>query len=293
MKRLVCLIIASILLFSFVLIAPVSATTELALPSHVTPMKFDEDSASATDALIRPLGKPVKPTPDPTAGKWALVIGIADYSGRANDLWNPDDDAKEMYSELVNQQGYPAANVKLITNKAATASAILSAIDWLVANEKAGNEVVFFYSGHGFRVADEDDWDSDLESDGFDEGIVSYDLIGLPDGLLKQRFANIESTRFALLFGSCHSGGMFDDENVDLGMDGRVIATACKADQYGWDYLTLGNTLWGYYFVDTGLLDNKATSLEAAHLFAYQYVVTAQPDSQPQLYDGVDGFFNL
>jgi len=275
------------------MIAPVSATSELAMPDGVTPMKYDiTDAASSADGLVRPLGKPIKPGPDPAAGKWAVVIGIADYSGRSNDLWNPDDDAKEMYSELVDQQGYPAGNVKLITNKAATASAILAAIDWLVLNEKAGNEVVFFYSGHGCRAGDSEDWDADKESDGFDEGIVSYDLYGLPDGMLKQRFASIESTRFALLFGSCHSGGMFDDDD-DLQQSGRVIASACKADQYGWDYLTLGNTLWGYYFVDTGLLDNMAASVEAAHAFAYRYVVAQQSDSQPQLSDGVSGEFTL
>jgi hypothetical protein len=293
LKRAICLIVASILIFSIVLITPVSVSSEMAIPSQLTPMKYSADTPSIPDGLAKPLGKPVPPTPVPSAGKWAVIIGIADYSGRSNDLWNPDDDAKEMYSELVNQRGYPAGNVKLITNKAATASAILSAIDWLVANEKAGNEVVFFYSGHGFRAADSEVWDSDAESDGYDEGIVSYDLYGLPDGQLKQKFASIESTRFALLFGSCHSGGMFDDENVDLGMDGRVIASACKADQYGWDYLSLGNTLWGYYFVDTGLLDNNANSVESAHAFAYPFVVAAQKDSQPQLYDGIDGDFLL
>jgi hypothetical protein len=293
LKRSACLVIASILLFSFIMIAPVSAISELALPSPVTPMKYDDaDVESPADSLAKPLEKPVKPGPDPTAGKWAVVIGIADYYGRTNDLWNPDEDAKEMYSELVNQRGYPAANVKLMTNRAATASAILSAISWLVTNEKAGNEVVFFFSGHGFRAADSEDWDSDEESDGYDEGIVSYDLYGLPDGYLKEKFAGVESTRFALLFGSCHSGGMFDDGD-DLQQTGRIIASACKADQYGWDYLTLGNTLWGYHFVDSGLLDNNANSIETAHAYAYPLVVAMQKDSQPQLYDGVSGDFTL
>ncbi len=292
MKRLACLIIASILLFSFVLIAPVSVASQTALPDHLSPMKYVSDTSSVPDSLAKPMGKPVKPVPDPTAGKWAAVIGIADYKGGSSDLWNPDDDAKEMYSELVNQQGYPAGNVKLLTNKAATASAIIAAIDWLVQNEMAGNEVVFFYSGHGFRAADSDGWDGDSESDGFDEGIVSYDLYGLPDGLLKQKFTSIDSTRFALLFGSCHSGGMFDDD-YDLQQSGRIIVSACKADQYGWDYSNLGNTLWGFYFVDSGLLQGHAASIEAAQAYAYPFVVAEQPDSEPQISDGISGEFYL
>jgi hypothetical protein len=197
-----------------------------------------------------------------------------------------------MYTELTRQRGYRKANVKLITSKGATASAIASAIDWLVTNEKAGDEVVFFYSGHGYRASDSEGWDTDVESDGNDEMIVTTDFYGLPDGWFKAKFAAIQSTKFALLFGSCHSGGMFDD-NDDLQGAGRVIASACKADQYGWDYLQLGNTLWGYYFVDQGLLDNRAGSVEAAHAHAYPYVVAQQPDSQPQLYDNYAGDFAI
>jgi len=292
LKKAICLIVVSMMLFSFILIVPGSLSTELAVVDHTSPMKLDDSSTYSDDPnSVKVLGKPVKP-PVPVADKWALIIGIADYEGKGSDLWHPDEDAKEMYSELTTQQGYASANVKMITNRGATASAILAGIDWLVSNEKATSEVVFFYSGHGFRAPDSDDWDSDAESDGYDEGIVSYDFYGLPDGLLKERFAAIESTRFALMFGSCHSGGMFDDDD-DLQQSGRLIASACKADQYGWDYLSLGNTLWGYYFVDDALLDNKAGSIEAAHAYAYSRVVAVQPDSQPQLSDGILGDFTI
>lgn len=227
----------------------------------------------------------------PQPNRWAVVIGIADYEGRGSDLWHPDEDAKEMEDELSNA-GYPSDHIKVLLNRRATAQAIVDAIDWLVANEEAGDEVVFFYSGHGYRAPDSEGWDDDVESDGEDEMIVTYDFYGLPDGWFKQKFSAVESTKFALMFGSCHSGGMFDD-NDDLQGTGRVIASACKADQYGWDYLQLGNTLWGYYFVDEGLLDNNAHSVEAAHEFAYPYVVAEQPDSQPQLYDNFPGDFEL
>lgn len=247
-------------------------------------MKFDE-----TKVYAEPEVPDVQPSADP---KWAVIIGIADYQGRDSDLWHPDEDAKEMYAELVRQQGYPKANVKLLTNKGATAIAIANAINWLVANEKAGDEVVFFYSGHGYRAPDSEGWDSDVESDGYDEMIVTYDFYGLPDGWFRQKFTAIESTKFALMFGSCYSGGMFDDDD-DLQGTGRVIASACKADQYGWDYLQLGNTLWGYYFVDEGLLDNNANSVETAHAYADPRVVVQQPDSQPQLYDNYLGDFIL
>jgi hypothetical protein len=263
--------------------APLATSSRLSLTA-TTPMKFVE---------ARVIAEPTTKPPALVVGtKWAVIIGIADSQGTSSDLWHPDEDAKEMCTELTRQQGYAKSNVKLLTNRGATASAIASAIDWLVANEKAGDEVVFFYSGHGYRAPDDEGWDADIESDGHDEMIVIYDFYGLPDGWLQQKFAAIESTEFALIFGSCNSGGMFDD-NDDLQGPGRVIASACKADQYGWDYLQLGNTLWGYYFVDEGLWDNRAASVEAAHAYAYPYVVAQQPDSQPQLYDNYPGDFTL
>lgn len=269
---------------SFGLTAPLSVAAQPTATSHSSPMKFDDTISASSESAAG--------TQAAGVGKWALIIGIADYKGTGSDLWHPDEDAKEMYSELTKQQGYPKQNVKLLTNRGATASAISAAISWLVASEKAGDEVVFFYSGHGLSAPDSDDWDSDAESDGYDEMIVSYDFYGLPDGWLKQKFAAIESTKFALMFGSCNSGGMFDDDN-DLQGAGRIIASACRADQYGWDYLSLGNTLWGYYFVDEALLDNRAGSIEAAHAYAYPRVTAQQPDSQPQLYDNYAGDFLL
>jgi hypothetical protein len=250
----------------------------------LTAQVTDSRGKTKTDTNTVSIGAP---QPD----RWAVVIGIADYEGRDSDLWHPDEDAKEMEDELLSV-GYPGDHIKVLLNRGAKAQAIVDAIDWLVANEGAGDEVVFFYSGHGYRAPDGDGWDDDVESDGYDEMIVTHDFYGLPDGWFRQKFAAIESTQFALMFGSCHSGGMFDD-NDDLQGSGRIIASACKADQYGWDYLQLGNTLWGYYFVDEGLLDNNAYSVEAAHAYAYPYVVAEQPDSQPQLYDNFPGDFEL
>ena len=284
MRKTLFVVIVVATIFSVAVFAPTTTASLRLSLSHRNPMKFAE-----TKFYMESDASSAKPL---AGNKWAVIIGIADYQGRGSDLWHPDEDAKEMYTELVRQQGYPKNNIKLLTNRGASAQAIVNAINWLVAKEKPGDEVVFFYSGHGYRVPDADGWDSDIESDGYDEMIVTYDFYGLPDGWFTQKFAMIESTKFALMFGSCYSGGMFDDDD-DLQGTGRVIASACKADQYGWDYLLLGNTLWGYYFVDEGLLDNNANSVETAHAYAYPYVVAEPPDSEPQLYDNYPGDFIL
>jgi hypothetical protein len=239
--------------------------------------------------------KPGKPDKEPPTNKWAVVVGIADYKGSEFDLWHPDEDAKEMASALIDNYGFASGNVKLLLNRKATYTAIVSAVDWLIANEDAESTVVFFFSGHGFRAADGEGWDSDTESDGYDEGIVSYDFYGLPDGFLEEKLSALESEKIALCFGSCHSGGMFDDDS-DLQGANRVIASACQADEYGWDYLLLGNTLWGKYFVDEGLLQGLADpegddSIEEAHYYTSPKVTDEQSDSHPQLSDGYGGEF--
>ena len=274
--------------------SPMGAPQTVALNVQRMPADFLAAPASVS-VMKTPPGLTKKP-PAPAANKWAVVIGIADYKGSGSDLWHPDEDAAEMAAALIDNYGFAESNVKLLTNRKATAAAILSAMDWLVLNEDAASTVVFFYSGHGFRAPDSELWDGDVEADGFDEGIVSYDLYGLPDGLLKNRLSGLESSKVALLFGSCHSGGMFDDAS-DLQAENRVIASACKADQYGYDYLQLGNTLWGKYFVDEALLHQTAdlngdgVSIEEAHEYSVDPVTTLQPDSQPQLSDNYEGDF--
>ena len=236
-----------------------------------------------------PPGQEGKPDKESAANKWAVVVGIADYKGSEFDLWHSDEDAKEMASALKENYGFDSGNVKLLLNRKATCRAIVSAIDWLIKNEDTESTVVFFFSGHGFRVDDSEGWDSDTELDGQDEGIVSYDFYGLPDGFLQQKLSALESQKIALCFGSCHSGGMFDDAS-DLQGANRVVASACRADEYAWDYLLLGNTLWGKYFVDEGLLQGLADplsddSIEEAHAYAYLEVTGVRSDSHPQLSD--------
>lgn len=259
---------------------------------------------SALEATNTPQIVPVNLTISAAGvNKWAVVIGIADYRGRLNDLWHPDEDAIEMREALITKYGFPEENIQMLLNKEATAQAIVDAIRWLALNEDAESTVVFFFCGHGTRALDSKGWDDDVEADGYDESIVTTDMYVLPDGLsttyvtLGNEFANFESQKFALVFGSCYSGGMFDDDD-DLQASGRVICSACKADQYGWDYLELGNTLFGYYFVDEAVLQGLAeglnvsgdgVSMEEALDYAYPRVTAQEPESEPQIYDGFAG----
>ncbi|MFH7836275.1 MAG: caspase family protein, partial [Candidatus Aenigmatarchaeota archaeon] len=158
-------------------------------------------------------GKPAPPTATGTLGilppkspnhKWAVIIGISDYAGTANDIKYADDDALDMLNTLIEVYGYQRDHIKLLISdynvNNATKSKIINAIEWLRDSEKAGDEVVFFYSGHGARGKVND---GDKES--IDEAIVPYECTAeslIWDGELKTLFAKFETSRIIFIFDS-------------------------------------------------------------------------------------------
>ncbi len=187
-------------------------------------------------------------------------------------------DALEMKA-ILEDEGY---NIALAINAAGTKDNFLLLFDWLVANEGPDSEVVFFFSGHGSRTQD-GSWDTDVESDGYDECLVSWDFYAISDSYVSGKVAEMESNHIAMIYCSCHSGGMFDQSyETRIGV---VYIDAAEADQYGWDYLDLQNTLFFYYFGDQGILNGPYNNLQDAFDYARPYVIAEQPDSCPVMID--------
>ena len=313
MVRSIAAIILVVVLALAIVAPPALAAKSVEPPYKTTPQDLPivklpayllhQDLASPMGKPATPPGQDKKPKPpsEPEANKWAVVIGIADYSGTEYDLWHPDEDAIEMQQALIEDYGFPEDNIKVLIDRRATARAILKAIDWLAKSEDADSTVAFVFCGHGFQVADSEGWDNDIELDAIDEGIVSYDMFGITDGQLREKFSAFETEKFALIFGQCFSGGMFDDDD-DLQAAGRVLCSAAPADQPAWDYYYLDNTLFGYYFIDEGILQGLAetdepadgVSMEEAQAYTQWGMAegpeTEQPyTSDPQIYDGFGG----
>jgi uncharacterized caspase-like protein len=227
------------------------------------------------------------------ADKYAVVIGIADYPGKVNDLYHADEGAREMKKALVKEYGFVKENVQLLLNGDATLENIAAAIAWLEYMEGPDSTVGFYFSGHAFYVEDEYGLDTDVEGDGYDEGIGSYDGYPIVDSALGEAFSTFESQKMTIILDGCNTGGMLDED--ELQASGRVVCTAAGADQLAWDSPNNGSTVFGYAFVDQAILKGKAdvngdgVSMEEALAYAYYYVTAAIPDSNPQIYDGYDG----
>jgi len=155
--------------------------------------------------------------------KYALVIGISDYSGNANDLKYCDDDAIDWKARL-QAEGY---TVTALLDLSATKSAIESAVSTLASQSIAGNEIAFVYSGHG--------------SSG---NIVTTDLYYINATWFKTIFSNAKSTKMMFSFDACQIGAMA----TNLNAAGRVIAVASDTKVYSYDGdATMKNGVFTYY----------------------------------------------
>jgi tetratricopeptide (TPR) repeat protein len=82
----------------------------------------------------------------------AVIIGISDYKHeKIPDLKFADRDAHAFSAYLQSKAGgnLPKENITILTNEKATAGQMYAAFDWLMAESKAGDKAIIYFSGHG------------------------------------------------------------------------------------------------------------------------------------------------
>jgi len=197
--------------------------------------------------------------------RYAIVVGISNYPGSANDLQYAAKDALDMAGVLKDTYGFNS--ITTLTDKAATRSAILNTIATVQGQARAEDEVVFFFSGHGMNgVAD----DGDTEK--VDEAIVANDasnpfkLAPIWDGELRRAFSGFQTSRIIFIFDTCMAGGM-----DDLQAPGRVILAASTERGYAYEGPEWGNGEFTYY-----LTGGIATGDANIHNYGYGVLVPPQ-----------------
>jgi hypothetical protein len=143
-------------------------------------------------------------------GHWAVVCGIADYPGTANDLNYTDDDANDMvYALSQHTEWQGAGQIQRLINGDANRGRIQLEIQSVLGKAAAGDVFLFFFSGHGTQVRDT----SGEERDGYDEAICQYDFgtAGpIKDDDLATWLAPLadNGVRVVVILDTCFSGGM-------------------------------------------------------------------------------------
>ena len=268
MKKLIVAILVAVLVL--VLIAPaVVAKPDMDKPLPATDIQLVKKITLRGKPGGGGGGKPVQQAATGELGsacvgnKYAIVVGISDYPGTVNDLQYCDDDAQDVFDALTTLCGYNSTNIHLLTDMDASFTAIKAAIDGVKAQAVAGDEVVFFFSGHGangkYAYDNAQDRLQGVDSNGIDEAIICHNgsqngqLLYVWDGQLRDWFAGFQTSRIILIFDSCLAGGM-----TDLQASGRIINMACSENGLSYEDASWGNGQFTYYFVDQGMVSGLA-----------------------------------
>lgn len=149
-------------------------------------------------------GKTSKP------GRKALLVGINEYPREAGRLAGCVNDVFTM-SAALQDCGFTPEQIRTCLDDRATASGILSRLEWLLEDAEPGDQLVFYYSGHGARVPEYGAFD---EPDRLTETLVPWDFDWTPEtsisdeqifGLYSQLPYDVQ---LMLVFDCCHAGSM-------------------------------------------------------------------------------------
>jgi len=226
------------------------------------------------------LGAPV------TGAKYAVVVGINDYPGSSSDLQYTVADADEMSYVLTSIYGFSAGNVHELTDTAATKTAIHNAINTIKGMANSGDEVVFFFSGHGAKGKA-----NDGDTNNVDQAIVVQEngqFAYIWDGELVQWFNGFPTNRIIFVFDSCLAGGMA----VLNTPPGRVVCMGSTINS-----MSLEGAQWGgghgqftYYFAEEGMqmakADVRAHDSKVTVEEAFDYAKANCKSQTPTIADG-------
>ncbi|MEO6332146.1 MAG: caspase family protein [Gemmatimonadaceae bacterium] len=207
-----------------------NARISVALPADGTYLvmanSFGEGATGAYTLRVDRGGAASSTTPRPAAidfaarypgggdpkGRYAVMVGIDDYQGIANNLNGPVADARLMGRILVEQYGFLPANVIYITDREATREHITEA--FLRHLGQAGPEgvAVFYYSGHGMQMEENLALTGamDPEPDNVDEALVMWGADGRGGILLDDELgflaSRLRTDRVLMIMDACFSG---------------------------------------------------------------------------------------
>ena len=144
----------------------------------------------------------------------ALLIGVGRYAQFDEKLHGVSLDI-QMMTEFAQLLGFKNRAIKILEHKYASTENVYSAVEnWLINGAGPEDRVLFYFSGHGSQIPDE----NDDEKDQFDEVLLLYDvalkeqrrqptLTGvLVDDDFSNMLARMQSRNVLVILDACHSG---------------------------------------------------------------------------------------
>jgi Caspase domain len=140
---------------------------------------------------------------------YGLFAGISDYPGKAADLVFTADDAVHLRDALMAGAGMRESDQITLLDRQVTRAAIREAVHELGRRAQPADEFVFFFSGHGDRIA-RAAGPSVTDPDALDETLELYDG-ALTDDELRDIFADVGAGTSLIFIDACFSGGFAKD----------------------------------------------------------------------------------
>ena len=206
--------------------------------------------AALIAAVLALVGTALALSPDATAadGRRALLIGINDYAGRTDDTVTAVGDVHDLRDLLV-REGWPAANIRILTDRAASAQAIRDGLRWLGDTSTDSSYTVFHYSGHVKQRSG----DLDRDGEAVDEYLWSADNVFLADRELKTSIDRVRGRTWVDIAG-CEAAGLDD------GISGpnRLFTASSLEHEKSYEQPAWGNSVFSGLLIDQGMLQRKA-----------------------------------
>ena len=128
----------------------------------------------------------------------ALLVGIDDYPGTANDLNSCIQDTVSFERLLSNYYGFSDPEIRRLHNENATLTNVREGLEWLIDGAVVGDRRVYFHSSHGYRYPKDGTMIEVLCL--HDEFFEDHELVQLTEQL--------PAGVLTVVIDACHSGGL-------------------------------------------------------------------------------------
>ena len=251
-------------------------------------------------------------TISPQAEKYAVIVGINQYSSPSNNLYYCVNDANDIKNGLI-AKGWQSSHITVLLDTQATKTNIQNAITTMKNSAGAGDLCLYAHSSHGSsyggveylcttNLSSTSQWISDSELDTWLSAISANKVVmldtcfsgGFVKANLHQAGVDHKSRYYpmppsAVDPNAIARGGF----SRALNKSGFVALAACDVTEYSWESSSIQNGYFTYYAVQglAGPADTNGNGVSAEEVFSYASPrVTAAVSSQhPQIYDGVTG----
>ncbi len=178
------------------------------------------------------------PTASPTE-RWALVIGITDYAGSTHSTVAGARDAGLVKNVLLDQ-GWKSDHIRVLTEKAASGSAIRAGLSWLASKQTPTTFTALHFSGH-------------VKQTSAGEFLWSQDNVFLKDTDVAAVLKRGKGTGWVDIAG-CEANGF----NHGLSDSNHLFTASSKTNEKSYEDPKAGMSVWARQLFSLGIRDQAA-----------------------------------